>query len=66
MKIFSSASGPQRDETAGTLAATLRPAAAWLFGKIPAHGDFISRGLDHATHELLDDWLSVEDRKSVV
>ena len=60
MKIFSSASGPQRDETAGTLAATLRPAAAWLFGKIPAHGDFISRGLDHATHELLDDWLSVE------
>ena len=60
MKIFSSASGPQRDETAGTLAATLRPAAAWLFGKIPAHGDFISRGLDPATHELLDDWLSVE------
>ena len=58
--MFSSASGPQRDETAGTLGATLRPAGAWLFGKIPAHGDFISRGLDHATHELLDDWLSVE------
>ena len=60
MKIFSSASGSQRDETAGTLGATLRPAGAWLFGKIPAHGDFISRGLDHATHVLLDDWLSVE------
>lgn len=64
MKIFSSASGPQRDGTANpsdaTLGATLRPAGAWLFGKIPAHGDFISRGLDHATHELLDDWLSVE------
>ena len=60
MKMFSSASRPQRDETSGTLGATLRPAGAWLFGKIPAHGDFISRGLDHATHELLDDWLSVE------
>ena len=60
MKIFSSASGPQRDETAGSLGDTLRPAGAWLFGKIPAHGDFISRGLDHATHVLLDDWLSVE------
>ncbi len=60
MKIFSSASGPRRDETAGTLGDTLRPAGAWLFGKIPAHGDFISRGLDQATHILLDDWLSVE------
>ena len=60
MKMFSSASGPQRDETAGTLGDTLRPAGPWLFGKIPAHGDFISRGLDHATHELLDDWLSAE------
>ena len=60
MKIFSSASGPQRDETAAALGETLRPAGAWLFGKIPAHGDFIARGLDHATHSLLDDWLSVE------
>ena len=60
MKIFSSASGAQRDETAGALGETMRPAGAWLFGKIPAHGDFISRGLDHATHTLLDDWLSVE------
>jgi len=60
MKIFSSASGPRRDETAGSLRETLRPAGAWLFGKIPAHGDFISRGIDHATHVLLDDWLSTE------
>ena len=60
MKIFSSASGPRRDETAGTLGDTLRPAGAWLVGKIPAHGDFISRGLERATHTLLDDWLSVE------
>lgn len=60
MKIFSSASGQQRDGTAGTLGDTVRPVGAWLFGKIPAHGDFISRGLDHATHTLLDDWLSVE------
>ena len=62
--MFSSASGPRRDETAGTLGATLRPVGAWLFGKIPAHGDFISRGLDPATHELLDDWLSVEVARS--
>ena len=60
MKTFSSAPGAQRDETAGALGATMRPHGAWLFGKIPAHGDFISRGLDHATHTLLDDWLSVE------
>ena len=60
MKIFSSASGAQRDETAGSLGETIRPAGAWLFGKIPAHGDFISRGLDHPTHTLLDDWLSLE------
>jgi type VI secretion system ImpM family protein len=60
MKMFSSASGPRRDETAETLGETLRPAGAWLFGKIPAHGDFISRGIDHATHVLMDDWLSAE------
>ena len=60
MRMFSSASGPRRDETAGSLRDTLRPAGAWLFGKIPAHGDFISRGIDHATHVVLDDWLSAE------
>ena len=58
--MFSSASAPRRDETAGSLRESLRPPGPWLFGKIPAHGDFISRGLDHATHVLLDDWLSAE------
>ena len=56
--MFSPASGPRRDGTAGSLREILRPQGPWLFGKIPAHGDFISRGLDHATHVLLDDWLS--------
>lgn len=58
--MFSSASGPRRDETAGSLREILRPPGAWLFGKIPAHGDFISRGIAHVTHTLLDDWLSAE------
>jgi type VI secretion system ImpM family protein len=58
--MFSSASGPRRDETAGSLRDGLRPAGAWLFGKIPAHGDFVSRGIDHETHQQLDDWLSGE------
>ena len=60
MKVFSSASGPRRDETAGSLADAPRPASAWLFGKIPAHGDFVSRGLPPAMHEALDLWLSAE------
>jgi type VI secretion system ImpM family protein len=60
MKMFSSASGPRRDETAGSLADAPRPEGAWLFGKIPAHGDFISRGLPPALHEALDLWLSAE------
>lgn len=30
------------------------PAAPWLFGKMPAHGDFISRGLDDETVEAGD------------
>ena len=28
--------------------------AAFLFGKLPAHGDFISRGLDDETIEAAD------------
>jgi type VI secretion system ImpM family protein len=60
MKMFSSASGPRRDETAGPLADAPRPDGAWLFGKIPAHGDFVSRGLPPAMHEQLDLWLSAE------
>jgi type VI secretion system ImpM family protein len=32
-----------------------RPA---VMGKLPAHGDFIARGLDHALRERIDRWLS--------
>lgn len=32
----------------------------WLFGKLPAHGDFVARGLDVATRDRLDHWLSGE------
>ncbi len=31
---------------------------AFLFGKLPAHGDFVSRGLSPAQRESWDDWLS--------
>jgi type VI secretion system protein ImpM len=33
---------------------------AWLFGKLPAHGDFVARGLVPAERQVLDDWLSAE------
>ncbi|WP_375286789.1 type VI secretion system-associated protein TagF [Sphingomonas sp.] len=29
-----------------------------LFGKLPAHGDFVARGLEPAAQVALDDWLS--------
>lgn len=29
-----------------------------LFGKLPAHGDFVARGLDPAERDMLDAWLS--------
>ena len=32
----------------------------WLFGKLPAQGDFVSRGLDAVTRDTLDRWLSEE------
>ncbi|MCB2078748.1 MAG: type VI secretion system-associated protein TagF [Novosphingobium sp.] len=32
----------------------------WLFGKLPAQGDFVSRGLDHKVRDQLDRWLSHE------
>lgn len=32
--------------------------SAWLFGKLPSHGDFIARGLDPCEREVLDRWLS--------
>jgi type VI secretion system protein ImpM len=31
-------------------------AAAFLFGKLPAHGDFVRRGLDDAGEAAWDDW----------
>ena len=31
---------------------------AWVFGKLPAHGDFVARGMDAATRTALDDWLA--------
>ncbi len=33
-------------------------ATAVLFGKLPQHGDFVSRGVDPRTREDLDTWLS--------
>jgi len=33
-------------------------AAAFLFGKLPAHGDFVSRGLAPADRDALDHWLA--------
>ena len=32
----------------------------WLFGKLPALGDFVSRGLDMTTRDRLDTWLSAQ------
>lgn len=32
----------------------------WLFGKLPALGDFVSRGIDMAARDRLDGWLSSE------
>ncbi|WP_294321334.1 type VI secretion system-associated protein TagF [uncultured Sphingomonas sp.] len=31
---------------------------AWVFGKLPAHGDFVARGMDAPTRGKLDDWLA--------
>lgn len=30
----------------------------WLFGKLPALGDFVSRGIERSTRDSLDLWLS--------
>lgn len=32
--------------------------SAWLFGKLPAHGDFVARGLAAGERAELDAWLS--------
>ncbi len=37
-----------------------RPVTAWLFGKMPTHGDFVARGLSPARRDRLDIWLSAE------
>lgn len=37
-----------------------QPLNRWLFGKLPALGDFVSRGLDMTTRDRLDGWLSSE------
>ena len=37
-----------------------RPVTAWLFGKLPSHGDFVTRGLSPAERDQLDRWLSDE------
>lgn len=37
-----------------------RPVTRWLFGKLPAHGDFVARGLDFGLRDALDHWLSGE------
>lgn len=36
------------------------PTAPWLFGKLPAHGDFLARGVGGELRDLLDLWLSGE------
>jgi type VI secretion system protein ImpM len=33
---------------------------AWFFGKLPAHGDFVARGLRSEARNRLDAWLSAE------
>lgn len=41
-----------------------RPVNAWLFGKMPTHGDFVSRGLSPERRNRLDTWLSAEMMQS--
>ena len=36
------------------------PVTAWLFGKLPTHGDFVARGLAPALRDRIDGWLSDE------
>lgn len=60
MRLFSSSPAPREDGGASGLAGSLRPPGAWLFGKLPAHGDFIGRGLSPEMREQLDLWLSAD------
>lgn len=34
------------------------PGAVFLFGKLPAHGDFVARGLSESARQAWDDWAS--------
>jgi type VI secretion system ImpM family protein len=36
------------------------PLTHWLFGKLPAHGDFVSRGINPVVRDRLDHWLTDE------
>lgn len=36
------------------------PVTVWLFGKLPAHGDFVSRGIDSVVRDSFDVWMSDE------
>ncbi len=60
MRLFSSSPAPREDGGASGLAGSPRPQGAWLFGKLPAHGDFIGRGLSPEMREQLDLWLSAD------
>ena len=60
MRMFSSSPAPREDGGASGLAGSARPSGAWLFGKLPAHGDFIGRGLSPEMREQLDLWLSAD------
>jgi type VI secretion system ImpM family protein len=42
------------------LSMSCQPVTRWLFGKLPAQGDFVARGLDHPSRDSLDRWLSAE------
>jgi type VI secretion system ImpM family protein len=42
------------------LSMSSRPLGRWLFGKLPALGDFLSRGLDFDLRDAIDHWLSSE------
>jgi type VI secretion system protein ImpM len=34
--------------------------SSWLYGKLPAHGDFVTRGLSMQQRDAIDHWLSSE------
>jgi type VI secretion system ImpM family protein len=42
------------------LSMSCRPVTRWLFGKLPATGDFVSRGIEREFRDQLDLWLSDE------